>query len=576
MDNKQIAAVFEEMSNILDIAGANFFRVNAYKKASLTILNMAEDLRTIVGRNPEELLAIPGIGKDLKSKIVELVQTCKCEEHERMKKSIPEGLLTMLELRGVGPKKVKALYLNLAVKSIEELRSAAEKGLIRGLPKMGEKTEQEILKAIKEREMFSTKRFMINEAMLEANRLVDYMKKCPEIKQIQYAGSLRRRQETIGDIDILTTVLDPKKSHEKVMGHFVKYDEILNVISQGDTKSSVLLKSGINVDLRVVEDKSFSAALQYFTGSKEHNVRLRDLAKREGLKISEYGVFKGEKMIGGKTEDEVYQLAGLPYIIPEIRKNEGEFEYAMKHRKMPNFIELKDIRGDMHTHSVYSDGKRTIEEMADVFMKMGYEYFAVTDHSKTVGVTGGMDKKKIQKQWKEVDLLNKKLKGRIRILKGCEVDILKDGRLDFEDEVLKELDVVVISAHLYGQLPADEQTKRLIAAIENPYAMILGHPTGRLINKRAPMEFDMAKVIDACIINKVAMEINSSPMRLDLTDKYVKMAKDKGAKFVIDTDSHDLSHPSFIEFGVGIARRGWLTKKDVLNATALEEFDSYF
>lgn len=560
----------------MDIAGANFFRVNAYKKASLTILNMAEDLRAIVARDPEELLAIPGIGKDLKSKIVELVQNGKCEEHERMKKSIPEGLLQMLELRGVGPKKVKALYLNLAVKSIEELRKAAEKGLIRGLPKMGEKTEQEILKAIKEREMFSTKRFMINEAMLEANRLIDYMKKCPEIKQIKYAGSLRRRQETIGDIDILTTVLDPKKSHEKVMGHFVKYDEVLNVISQGDTKSSVLLKSGINVDLRVVENKSFGAALQYFTGSKEHNVRLRDLAKREGLKISEYGVFKGEKMIGGKTEDEVYQLAGLPYIIPEIRKNEGEFEYAMKHKKMPDFIELKDIRGDLHTHSVYSDGKRTIEEMAEVFMKMGYEYFALTDHSKTVGVTGGMDKKKIQMQWKEIDQLNKKLKGRIRILKGCEVDILKDGRLDFEDEVLKELDVVVISAHLYGQLPADEQTKRLIAAIENPYSMILGHPTGRLINKRAPMEFDMAKVIDACVANKVAMEINSSPMRLDLTDKYVKMAKDKGAKFVIDTDSHDASHPSFIEFGVGIARRGWLTKKDVLNAAALEEFDSYF
>ncbi|MBI4235461.1 DNA polymerase/3'-5' exonuclease PolX [Candidatus Peregrinibacteria bacterium] len=576
MDNKGVAAIFEEMSNILDIAGANFFRVNAYKKASLTILNMAEDLREIVKRNPDELLAIPGIGKDLKNKIVELVLSGKCEEHERMKKSIPEGLLQMLELRGVGPKKVKALYLNLAVKNIEELKKAAEKGLIRSLPKMGEKTEQEILKAIKEHSMFSTKRFMINEALIEANRLVSYMEKCPEIKKIQYAGSLRRRQETIGDIDILTTVADPVESHEEVMEHFVNYDEVLNISARGDTRSAILLKSGINVDLRVIEDKSFGAALHYFTGSKEHNVRIRDIAKKDGLKISEYGVFKGEKMIGGKTEEEVFASVGLPFIIPEIRKNEGEFEYAMKHKKMPDFIELEDIRGDLHNHSVYSDGKNTIEEMAEVFIKGGYEYFAMTDHSKVVGVTGGMDKKKIMEQWKEIDVLNKKLKGKIRILKGCEVDILKDGALDFEDEVLKNLDVVVISAHLHGRLPAEEQTRRLIRAIENSYSMILGHPTGRLINKRSPMEFDMAKVIDACVANKVAMEINSNPMRLDISDKYVKMAKDKGAKFVIDTDSHEVSHPAFMEFGVGIARRGWLTKKDVLNAWSLKEFDSYF
>lgn len=576
MDNKSIASVFEEMGNILDIQGANFFRVNAYRKAALTVLNMPQDLRSIVDNDEKALSKIPGIGRALADKIVELVMTGQCAEHEQMKKTIPPGLLEILELRGLGPKKVKALYLNLAIKNIKELKSAAELHLIQDLEGMGEKTELEILKSIDEHSRFSTKRSMINKAMEEAKEVIAYMKSCKGLKQIEFAGSLRRRKETIGDIDILVTVKDPQKSHKEVMEHFVNYSEVLNVTAQGDTKSSAIMQSGMQVDLRVVSEESFGAAMHYFTGNKQHNIRIRDIAKKKGLKVNEYGVFKGEKLIAGKTEEEVFKAVGLPFIIPELRKDDGEIEYAKKHGEMPDFVELKSLKGDMHNHSTFSDGKNSIEEMAEAFIALGYDYFAMTDHSKAVGITQGMDAVKIKQQWKEIEKLNKKLKGKIQIIKGAEVDILKDGSLDFEDEVLKKLEMVIISAHLHGRLPEKEQTARLIRAIENPYVRVLGHPSGRLINKRAPMEFDMEKIIDACVANKVALEINSSPMRLDLSDKYVRIAKDKGAKFVISTDSHSTSHPQFIEYGVGIARRGWLEKSDILNTKSWARFDSYF
>lgn len=576
MDNKGIAAVFAEIGNMLDINGVDFFRVNAYRKAALTIENSPNDLRQIVERNPQELDKIPGIGKALKEKIIELVQTGKCKEHEEMKKNFPPGLLEMMNLRGVGPKKIKLFFGKLKITTIKQLKEAAEKHLLRGLEKMGEKSENDILKAIEEYGSFSSNRHIIDEALSEAETFVEYFKKCPEIKHIQYAGSLRRCQETIGDIDILTTVKDPGKSHEKVMKYFTNYKEILKVVSLGDTKSSVVLQSGIQVDLRVVANENFGAALHYFTGDKSHNVKIRDLAKKKGLKVNEYGVFKGEKMIGGKEEEDIFKAVGLPYIIPELRKNDGEIEYGLKHKSFPKFIELKDIKADLHSHSTYSDGENSIEEMADAFIKKGYEYFAVTDHSSIMGVTGGMGTKEIKKQWEEIEKLNKKLKGKIRILKGCEVDILKNGELDFSNEVLKKLDVVIISAHMFNRLSYEDQTKRLLTAIESPYPMILAHPTGRLINKRAEMEFDMEKVIEACVQNKVALEINSNPNRLDLTDKYVRIAKDKGAKFTIDTDAHSVDHPEFMKFGVGIARRGWLTKAEVLNTRSFAEFDTWF
>lgn len=576
MDNKGIAEVFEEMGNMLDINGVDFFRVNAYRKAALTIVNLPNDLRQVVDRNPQELDQIPGIGKALKEKIIELVQTGKCKEHEEMKKNFPPGLLEMMNLRGVGPKKIKLFFSKLKITNIKQLKAAAEKHLLRDLEKMGEKSENDILKAIEEYGTFSSDRHLIDEALQEAERYVEYLKKCDEVKKVQYAGSLRRWQETIGDIDILITVKDPGKSHEKVMKHFVEYKEVLKTLSLGDTKSNVVLQSGIQVDLRVVADEVFGAALHYFTGNKDHNIKIRDLAKKKGLKISEYGVFKGEKFIGGKTEEEIFKAVGLPYIIPEIRKNDGEIEYGLEHKSFPKFIELEDIKADLHNHTSYSDGGNSLEEMAEAFINKGYEYFAVTDHSSIMGVTGGMGTKEIKQQWSEIEKLNKKLKGKIRILKGCEVDILKNGELDFSDEILKNLDVVIISAHMFNRLDSEDQTKRLIAAIENPYSMILAHPTGRLINKRVEMEFDMEKIIKACVQNKVALEINSHPSRLDLSDKYVRIAKESGAKFVINTDSHSVDNPELMKFGIGIARRGWLTKEDVLNARSFSKFDTWF
>lgn len=576
MDNKTIASVFEEIADILDIQGADFFRVNAYRKAALTIGNMAVDLRVVFEKNPKDLENIPGIGKVLREKIVELIQTEKCTEHEELKKDFPAGLLEMLQLRSVGPKKIKLFYGELGITSIKELQKAAENGLLRKLPKMGEKSEAEILKAIEELGKFSTERHLLSVALPEAERYVEHMKSCEDVKEAQYAGSLRRSQESIGDIDILVTAKDPVKSREKVMRHFTTYKEVLAVTNDGETRSSVILRSGINVDLRLIDDNCFGAALNYFTGSKEHNVRVRDIAKKKGLKVSEYGVFKGEKIIGGKTEEEVFKLVGLPYIIPELRKNDGEIEYGLEHKKFPKFIELEDIKGDLHSHSKYSDGKNKIEEMADTFYARGYEYFAVTDHSSVMGVTGGMGTRDIQNQWEEIDNLKAKYEGKIKILKGCEVDILKDGSLDFSDDVLKELDIVIVSAHMYNRLPAEEQTQRLITAIENPFSMILAHPTGRLINRRAEMEFDMEKIIKACVLNKVAIEINSSPQRLDLVDKYIRIAKDKGAKFVVNTDSHSIHHPEYMKFGIGVARRGWLEPADVLNTRSFKEFANYF
>lgn len=577
MDNAKIAEVFEEIADMMDINGENFFKINAYRKAVQIIQNYPKDFRQVVERERDLLKQIPGIGQALREKIIELVETGKCQEHEKLKANFPRGLLEILRLRGVGPKKVKLFYSTLGITNVKELKDAAEAGKLSKLDGMGEKSENDILRAIAEMATFSSDRRRINEALQEAERLIEHMKKCPEIEEIQYAGSLRRWQETIGDIDILTTVKGEILSTSSlVMKHFAAYDENIETLSEGETKSGILLRSGIKVDLRVVDSKCFGAALHYFTGSKEHNIRIRDIAKKMGLKVSEYGVFKEEDFISGKTETEIFKAVGLPYIIPEIRKDDGEIEYGLKHGKFPEFIELGEIRGDLHCHSVYSDGENTIAEMAEGFIARGYEYFAITDHSSLIPITNGMGSKEIRTQWEEVDSLNKKFSGRIKILKGCEVDILKDGSLDFGDEVLKNLDIVIISAHTYQRLDEEEQTTRIIRAIENPYTRILAHPTGRMINERVEMKFDMEKVIEACVQNNVALEINSQPSRLDLTDKYVRIARSKGAKFVIDTDSHSLANQEFMKFGVGIARRGWLTKDEVLNSMTLASLTAHF
>lgn len=575
MDNQKIAHTLQEIGNLLEIQGANFFRVNAYYRAAQTIEHYPKDLRDIFLTDIRELGDIPGIGKDLGAKIVEMLTTGRCEYHEELAQQFPPGLLEMLRLRGVGPKKVKLFFSALQIHDIDSLKKAAEEHRLQDLPKMGEKSELDILKAIEEFRSYSHERRLLHEAMQEATHFVAYMKEFSGIERIEIAGSLRRRRETIGDVDILCT----GKNLSEIMEHFLEYKEIASVIGKGPTKCSVLLKSGLQVDLRVLESRVFGAALHYFTGSKEHNIRVRDIAKRNGLKVSEYGVFRmdedTETFLCGKTEEEVFAAVGLPFIPPELRENRGEIEWGESGKPFPKLIELKDMRGDLHCHSNWSDGSQSIDEVVAAYKAAGYEYMALTDHSKAVGITGGMDAVKIRKQWKELERLNKEMKPFV-ILKGSEVDILKDGSLDFPDDILEELDIVVASVHLNFKMSEEDQTKRIIRALESGFVKILGHPTGRLINERNPFQADMKKVFQAAVEHHVALEINSSPSRMDLNDTHVKMAKDLGAKFVIDTDSHHSSHMQFQQYGVSIARRGWLTKEDVLNAWPLDTLKKYW
>lgn len=574
MDNKKIAEIFQEIGDVLEIKGENSFRVNAYKNAAISILNSPFDLRDIFEKNPRDLEKIPGIGKNLREHIVELLTTGKCKELEKIQKSIPRGLLGLLRIRGVGPKKVKLFHGELGIQDVKGLKRAAESGLLAALPGMGEKSQKDVLDAISEHAKFDLDRVLIVEALMEAEKYIEYMKKCKDVKRIEYAGSLRRREETIGDIDLLVAVRGDGDAASDAVNYFVKYRDVLKVIAKGSTKSAVILESGMQVDLRVVEDNVFGAALCYFTGSKTHNILVREMAKKKGLKVNEYGVFKPSKgkeiSIAGKTEEGMFEAVGLPFIEPELRKGEDEIEFALKNKKMPELIELRDLKGDLHVHSKWSDGTNSIARIAEVYKAAGFEYMAMSDHSSVMRITGGMGSHKIKEQWKEIDHVNKSLSG-FRILKSCEVDILKDGSLDFGDDILKQLDLVVISAHMYMRLPEEEQTKRIIAAIENPYSKILGHPTGRMINQRGQMQLNMSKILDACKANKVAVEINANPLRLDLSDKYARMAKDKGVKIVIDSDGHDASQYQLLKYGIFVARRAWLTKDDVLNTRNLKQ-----
>jgi DNA polymerase (family 10) len=573
MDNQSIAKIFEEIGNILEIQGQNPFRFKAYYRAAQTIENLSQELSEIYKADKDELTKIPGIGRALADTIIEIITTGKSKGHDALVKTLPEGFLNMLDIRGVGPKKVKLFYTELAVKNIAELKDAAEKRMLQTLPGMGEKSESEILAAINEYLSTSHDRRLLFDAMQQADEFVAYIKEGKTgnlIEAIEPCGSLRRRAETVGDIDILCASKNP----EKIMEKYVSYPEIAKILSQGSTKSSVVLKSGIQVDLRVIEKESFGAALQYFTGSKEHNVRTRDIAKRKGLKLSEYGVFDDDKMIAGKTEKEVYNAIGLPFIPPEMRENRGEIELAEKlgvkgEKNMPKLIELKDLRGDLHVHSDWSDAAQDIETVAMAYKKAGFEYIALTDHSAFIGITHGMDENRIQQQWKEIDKLNKKL-APFKILKGCEVDIHKDGTLALPDEILKKLDIVIVAVHSAFMLPEAEQTARIIKALKNPYVTILAHPSGRLINKRPAYKADMDAIIKAAIENDVALEINSSPSRMDLQDIYVKRAKELDAKFAINSDSHHSSQMEYLKFGVFVARKGWLEAKNVMNTKPLK------
>jgi DNA polymerase (family X) len=560
MENKRVAKIFQEIGDILELKGENRFRYLSYHRAAQTILNLSRDVRQIY--DDGELEGIPGIGKALSEKIAEILNTGKCGTHQRLLSEFDKGLLELLTIRGLGPKKVKKFYDEFGIDNIGKLKEAAEKGILAELEGMGEKSQADIIKSIKEHEKHISRSHLITATLL-AEFLVEYMKDCPAVTRVEYAGSVRRGRETIGDVDILAT----GKDHTQIIQHFLAHQDVSLVLAQGETKASVILEGGVQVDLRVVDKESFGAALYYFTGSKNHNIATRKLAIRKGLKINEYGVFKGEKSIAGKTEKEIFKTLGLPYIIPELREDQGEVT-----EKLPKSIELEDIRGDLHLHTNWSDGRNTLEEMVEAAQKLGYEYLCVSDHSTSARIANGLDTNRIMDQIKEINEFNKHLNG-FTVFKGAEVDILGDGTLDFPDEILAQLDWVTASVHSKFTLSAAEQTARIVKAISNPYVKVLGHPTGQIVNSREPYEVDIVAVARAAAENNVALEINSN-MRLDLSATNIRIAKEHGVKFVINTDAHSVDQLGLMRFGVITARRGWLEKSDVLNTLSLEQLKS--
>jgi DNA polymerase (family X) len=561
MTNQDIANIFYHIAEILEIQGENPFKIRAYIKAAQTVESYTKELSEI--KDVEQLKELPGIGEKIALKIKELVETGKLEMYEKLKKSEIAPLIELLQVPGLGPKHVKLIYDKLGIKTIDQLEKATKAGKLRGLPGLGEKTEQNILKGI-DQERRHKERFPLGVILPKAESIVSQLKQVKEVKDINLGGSIRRMKETIGDVDILVSSTKAKK----VSDAFVKLPEVQNILSEGATKSSVMTKDGFQMDLRVVSPESYGAALHYFTGSKAHNIRIRSMGVDRGLKINEYGVFKGKKSIAGKTEQEVFKSVGLPFIPPEIREDWGEIEAAQK-GKLPHLIEQKDLKGDLHIHSNWTDGRSSIEDMALAAQKMGYLYMALCDHSPAIGITNGLTPERIVKRKQEIDKVNKKLKGFV-ILNGAEVDIRSNGKMDFEDDILKELDIVVAAVHTKFTQPKDEMTKRIISAIENPYVDILAHPTGRLIGRRDPYEVDMDKVLDAAKANHKIMELNAYPDRLDLNDLHCRKAKEKGVKIAISTDSHWTEHFAWIRYGIATARRGWLEPEDVVNTLPLE------
>jgi len=557
VQNADVSEIFNKLADLLDIQGANPFRVRAYRNAARTVTSLPRNVADMIQEN-KDLSELAGIGKDLAGKIQEIVQTGTLSQLEEVEKETPSELNQLMNVGGLGPKRVKVLYQELGVRNLKELKAAAESQKIRDLEGFGEKTEQQILEELQQMDG-SEVRIKLLEAEQRAEPLVDYLKKTKGLKKITVAGSFRRKKETVGDLDILVTC----KKGSKIMDRFVRYEDIRKVVSQGTTRSTVILRSGLQVDLRVLPQVSYGAALHYFTGSKSHNIAVRKIGTKKGLKINEYGVFKGDERIAGKTEKEVYDQVGLPYIEPELRENRGEVEAAQKD-ELPNLLTLKDLRGDLHSHTKATDGHHSLEAMAKAAKEHGYEYLAVTDHSQKVTMAKGLDAKRLSEQIKAIDKLNEELEG-IRILKGIEVDILEDGSLDLPDDILKELDLRVCSVHYKQNLSQQKQTERIIRAMDNPYFNILAHPTGRLINERKPMELNLEKIMEAAKDRGCHLEVNAHPDRLDLSDPYCKMAREMDLKLAISTDAHSTSDLDFMRFGVNQARRGWLEAGDVLN-----------
>jgi len=572
MKNSRISTIFHDIAKILEIKGDNIFRIRAYERAAQNIEGLTEDIEGYI--KEDRLTEIPGIGKDISEKIKEIVKTGKLKALADLKKTIPGGLLDLLNIPSVGPKTAKLLYEKLKIKNISDLEKAIRKNKLGGIFGIKEKTIENISKGI-ELLKRGRERMTLARAVLVADEFVNALKKLPEVEKISTAGSLRRQKETVRDIDILVISHKPKK----VMQAFTSSPLVRDVLAEGQTKASVRTKEDIQVDCRVLEEKSFGAALLYFTGSKNFNIKLRQLAIKKGLKINEYGVFSAaggsasggrkDRLIAGKTEEEIFKLLGMSFIVPELREDGGEVELAREF-KLPRLIELKDLKGDFHVHSQWSDGGNTIEEIVHACQKRGYSYVAITDHSQSLKIAGGLSIADLKKKRREIDKINKRLKG-FRILYGAEVDIDSDGNLDYKDEILKEFDIVVAAIHTGFKQPKGQLTKRIVKACKNKYAHIIAHPTGRLLGARDAYDIGLEEILEVARETNTQLEINAFPQRLDLNDLNCHRAKEAGVKLALGTDAHTTEQLEAMKLGISVARRGWLSCEDVINTLSVEE-----
>jgi DNA polymerase (family X) len=570
MKNEEIVKILEDIADLLELKGENIFKARAYQKAARSIEFLSEDIDKLVAEN--RLRDIPGVGEAISKKLTELINTGHMEYYVKLRAEFPAGIGTLLEVPGIGPRTALLIARELQVTTLEELEKAIEEGRVAGLPRMGEKTAQNILRRIKTyRKKKSEQRIPLGTALTVSDSLIVELNKVSGLKNITTAGSLRRFRDTIGDIDIMGTADDPAEA----INEFTTLSQVREVLEKGTTKASVIVFDGLQVDLRLLDHDSLGSALQYFTGSKQHNIDLRKRAERMGLSLSEYGI---TNMVTGRlekfvTEEEFYKRQGLDYIPPEIREGQDEIALAEK-GMLPRLLEPADIKGDLHMHSDWSDGNESLEGLAQAAQQRGYQYIAITDHSTSLGIARGLDTERIHHQIQEIRELNLKMKG-IHVFTGMEVDIRANGALDMPEEVLAELDIVLASVHSGMNQSEEQMTQRVIRAIENPLVDVIAHPTGRLLGEREPVAINLEKVFKAAVKHGTALEINAMPSRLDLKDTHIYQAREMGIKLMINTDAHQAGHLNYMRFGVGTARRGWCEAKDILNTFPLDEFKSY-
>jgi DNA polymerase (family 10) len=566
MRNQEVAQLLYEIADLLELKDENVFKIRAYRRAAQAIESLSKPIEEFY--KEDKLDEIPGVGSGIAEKIIEFLETGNSKYYEGLKKKMPMDFENLMTIEGMGPKKIKKLYEKLKIKTVKDLEAAAKAGRIRKLAGFGQKTEENILKAVQFSKT-AKQRMLLGVALPIADEIVEYLKKMPSVKHANYAGSMRRMKETIGDIDILATSPKP----DKVIHYFTHMKEVVDIIAKGPTKASVRLRSGLQVDLRVLPEFQYGSALMYFTGSKEHNIELRKIAMAKKMKLSEYGLFRGSKMVAGRTEEEVYKALGLPYIEPEMREARGEIELA-RQRKLPNLIDYSDIRGDLQMHTKWSDGVNTIEEMASACKKLGYDYICITDHVGKLKIAGALSEKDIDKQAKEIHKMEEKVG--IMILHGAEIDIRADGSLDVSNEALKKFDIVFGSLHSALKGPKERNTKRILSAMDNPHIDIIAHLTGRLMGKREGADLNVQAIIKKSLETNTLLEINAQMDRLDLNDVNATAAREAGCKLLINTDAHSTEHLRFMRLGVSVARRAWCEKKDIVNTLPYSKFAKVF